>query len=161
MKKQNNIKIHLISLGCDKNRVDSEKFLYTFLDRFKDAVVVDDVNKANFVIVNTCAFINDAKRESISALKKLIQKKSKNKKLKILVIGCLVKDIREFKNSTKITEFCDKLNLESGKLFKNIDYTLSIDEYSSSIDRCVTLIPHILKFQKVAIDIVVIAGFHI
>ncbi len=148
MKKQNNIKIHLISLGCDKNRVDSEKFLYTFLDRFKDAVVVDDVNKANFVIVNTCAFINDAKRESISTLKKLIQKKSKNKKLKILVIGCLVKDIREFKNSTKITEFCDKLNLESGKLFKNIDYTLSIDEYSSSIDRCITRIRDINSYSS-------------
>ncbi len=141
------MKVCLISLGCDKNSVDSEKFLYTFLDYFKDAIVVEDVNKADLVIVNTCAFINDAKLESIRTIKSLIKKKNKNPKLKILAIGCLVKDIREFKNKTKPDKYCDKINIETGKLFNNIDYTISVDEYSKNIDTCLLRIKDNLSYS--------------
>lgn len=52
-----------ISLGCDKNRVDLEKMLFKLSDYgFK---IVDDVNDANIVIVNTCAFITPAKKEAL------------------------------------------------------------------------------------------------
>ena len=141
------MKVCLISLGCDKNNVDSEKFLYNFLDHFEDAEIIADVNRADFIIVNTCAFINDAKVESIKTIKNLIKKKNKNPNLKILVIGCLVKDIREFKSKTKVDKYCDEINIETGKLFKDIDYTLSPDEYSSDIDTCTLRIKDNLSYS--------------
>ena len=56
-------KVSAISLGCDKNRVDLEKML--FLLSNYGFQIVEDINDANIVIVNTCAFITPAKQEAI------------------------------------------------------------------------------------------------
>lgn len=142
------MKVCLISLGCDKNSVDSEKFLYTFKNYFKDAIIVSDINEADFAIVNTCAFINDAKIESIKTLKGLIKRKKKNPNFKILAIGCLVRDIREFSRKSKVDKYCDAVNLEAGKLLKDIDFTLSVDEYTSEIDKCLLRIKDDLSYSS-------------
>ena len=80
-------KISAISLGCDKNRVDLEKMLFKLSDYgFK---IVDDINDANIVIVNTCAFITPAKKESLENIFDVCLLKAKGKVEKVIVTGCL------------------------------------------------------------------------
>ena len=81
------IKILFISLGCDKNLVDTEVMLE--LLRQKGYSFTDDENECDIVVVNTCCFIGDAKEESINALLEAAQLK-KNGRVKALVAaGCL------------------------------------------------------------------------
>ena len=79
-------KIGILSLGCPRNLVDSESILGR-LD-FKGYPIVD-IEKADVAIVNTCAFIEDAKRESIDAILDLIALKKEGRLKKIIVYGCL------------------------------------------------------------------------
>ena len=79
-------KIGILSLGCPRNLVDSESILGR-LD-FKGYPIVD-IEKADVAIVNTCAFIEDAKRESIDAILDLIALKKEGRLKKIIVHGCL------------------------------------------------------------------------
>ncbi|HIT62156.1 MAG TPA: 30S ribosomal protein S12 methylthiotransferase RimO [Candidatus Caccovivens faecavium] len=80
-------KVSAISLGCDKNRVDLEKMLFKLSDYgFK---IVDDVNDANIVIVNTCAFITPAKKEALENIFDVCLLKAKGKVEKVIVTGCL------------------------------------------------------------------------
>ncbi|MDE6915889.1 MAG: 30S ribosomal protein S12 methylthiotransferase RimO, partial [Lachnospiraceae bacterium] len=60
------MKILFVSLGCDKNLVDSERMLGTLVQR--GFFITDDEAEADAVVVNTCCFINDAKQESINTL---------------------------------------------------------------------------------------------
>ena len=60
------MKVALITLGCDKNTVDSERYLAQLLDH--GAELVHEVEKAELIIVNTCGFIDAAKAESIDAI---------------------------------------------------------------------------------------------
>ena len=76
----------VISLGCDKNRVDSEKLLG--LIKEKGCVLTDDLSKAQIVIVNTCAFLQSAREESIQTILECADYKSENLE-KIVVTGCL------------------------------------------------------------------------
>ena len=54
------MKIHMISLGCDKNRVDSEKMLSNLLEKYPGSELTDDPALADITVINTCAFIGDA-----------------------------------------------------------------------------------------------------
>ena len=56
-------KVGVVSLGCDKNRVDTEKMLAMLAN--SQNTLVGSVEESDIVIVNTCAFIHDAKEESI------------------------------------------------------------------------------------------------
>lgn len=80
------MKLHLVSLGCDKNLVDAEFMLGDLCaDGF---VFTDDENEADVIVINTCCFISDAKQESIDTILNLAQ--LKQDKLKALVVtGCL------------------------------------------------------------------------
>lgn len=79
--------IGMVSLGCPKNLVDSEAILADFAKKgFK---IIDEAAKADVVVVNTCAFIEDAKRESIDTILDLIQLKKEGRIKKIIVAGCL------------------------------------------------------------------------
>ncbi len=79
-------KVAMISLGCDKNTVDAEKMLYNITSYGFN--VVSDINEASIVIINTCAFILDARKESISKIFEVVNLKSQNVE-KIIVTGCL------------------------------------------------------------------------
>jgi len=79
-------KFGLISLGCDKNRVDSEKLLS--LIKHKGIFITDDIAEANVIVVNTCSFLNESRKEAIETILECSAYKSENLE-KIVVTGCL------------------------------------------------------------------------
>ncbi len=80
-------KLHLVSLGCSRNRVDSEVMVGTLL---RDGwTSVDDPEQADAVVVNTCGFIASAKEESVDTILSMAEIKKINPALKIVVAGCL------------------------------------------------------------------------
>lgn len=88
-----NDKILFISLGCDKNLVDSEKMLALLSE--KGYGFTDDEAEADIVAINTCCFINDAKQESIDTILEMAELR-KNGALKALIVtGCLAQRYRE------------------------------------------------------------------
>lgn len=80
-------KIGMISLGCPKNQVDAEVMLSKLQSGGFE--IVNDPMDADVVIVNTCGFIEDAKRESIENILDMISYKEDCENLKVLVTGCL------------------------------------------------------------------------
>ncbi len=80
----------LISLGCPKNLVDSERFK-AILDS-SGQKPSESIEQADFVLINTCAFINSAKEEAIDTI--LQSAKAKKKSAKLIVTGCFVKRYR-------------------------------------------------------------------
>lgn len=86
-------KILFISLGCDKNLVDSEKMLALLSE--KGYGFTDDEAEADIIVINTCCFINDAKQESIDTILEMAELR-KNGVLKALIVtGCLAQRYRE------------------------------------------------------------------
>lgn len=79
-------KFGLISLGCDKNRVDSEKLLSIIKDR--GGIVTSDIEQAQILIVNTCAFLNESRKEALYTVIDCASYKN-NKLEKLVVTGCL------------------------------------------------------------------------
>ena len=79
-------KVGMISLGCAKNRVDSENMLGMLQGRGYE--IVNDPSAADILFVNTCGFIESAKEESIEAILEMAQYKSQGEK-KLFVTGCL------------------------------------------------------------------------
>ena len=78
-------RFHLHTLGCPKNQVDSDKIAGTLID--DGLVPTEDVSSANLVVVNTCAFIEEAREESINAVLQLEQERMPGSR--IVVTGCL------------------------------------------------------------------------
>ncbi|WMJ76157.1 MULTISPECIES: 30S ribosomal protein S12 methylthiotransferase RimO [unclassified Sedimentibacter] len=81
-------KIYMHSLGCSKNLVDSEHMIGILKN--KGFETTDYADKADYIIINTCSFIEDAQQESVDAILSAAEiKNSCNKKPKIIVTGCL------------------------------------------------------------------------
>ncbi|MCX6129606.1 MAG: 30S ribosomal protein S12 methylthiotransferase RimO [Proteobacteria bacterium] len=80
-------KVHLISLGCARNRVDSEVMLGSLLAN--DWTVTDTADEADAVIINTCGFIEPAKEESVQTILEAAEIKKTNPNMKLVVAGCL------------------------------------------------------------------------
>lgn len=89
------IKYGVVSLGCDKNRVDSEIMINEIQ---KDNIITNDPKEADVIIVNTCGFIEDSKKESIDTILEMANYKKGNCKV-LVVTGCLSqrygKDLQE------------------------------------------------------------------
>ena len=100
--------LYVISLGCAKNRVDSE-MLVGLLEK-NNFQLVDDINAANLIMINTCAFIESAKVEAINTILDAAQIKKNGQKL--VVCGCLPQRYKEI--STLLPE---------------VDRFISINEY--------------------------------
>ena len=80
-------KISVITLGCSKNTVDSERLLNQLkVNKFN---LEEDPEKSETVIINTCGFIDAAKQESIDTILNAVELKKKGKIKKIIVAGCL------------------------------------------------------------------------
>ncbi len=80
--------IQIITLGCSKNLVDSEKLLGQLpLERFQ--IVPEGEGDAHIVIINTCGFIQDAKEESIETILETLEKKKSGHVDEVLIMGCL------------------------------------------------------------------------
>lgn len=80
-------KVHIFSLGCAKNRVDSEVMLGHLLEGGLQPVA--DAESADVLIVNTCGFIGDARQESRDAIAEMALVKARGKGKKLVVTGCL------------------------------------------------------------------------
>lgn len=81
-------KIGLVSLGCPKNLVDSEEMLGALIGS-GDAEMVGHSESADVLVVNTCAFIESAKQESIDAILAAVGRKQRGEIRKVIVTGCL------------------------------------------------------------------------
>lgn len=83
-------KVNIISLGCSKNLVDSERLMAMLAGVGMDVVHEDDaVNRGDVVVVNTCGFIGDAKEESINEILKWATAKTEGEISELYVMGCL------------------------------------------------------------------------
>ena len=100
--------LYVISLGCAKNRVDSE-MLVGLLEK-NNFQLVDDINTANLIMINTCAFIESAKVEAINTILDAAQIKKNGQKL--VVCGCLPQRYKEISS-----------------LLPEVDRFISINEY--------------------------------
>ena len=87
------MKITFISLGCDKNLVDSEMMLGQLLEHGYE--FTDDETLADVIVVNTCCFIGDAKEESINTLLEMAQLKQNGNLKALIAAGCLAQRYRE------------------------------------------------------------------
>lgn len=133
-------KVLFISLGCDKNLVDSEEMLGMLVAR--GYTIVNDETEADVAVVNTCAFIHDAKEESISNILEMAKYKETGSLKVLLVTGCLaqrykeeiIKEIPEVDAVLGTTSFDDIIEaldkaFEGEKYleFKDISYLPDVD----------------------------------
>ena len=85
--------ILFISLGCDKNLVDSEVML-GLLDA-KGYQIVDDETQADIIVINTCCFVHDAKEDSIQTILEMAEYKTEGRLKALIVTGCLAQRYRQ------------------------------------------------------------------
>jgi len=88
-----NRKVHLISLGCARNRVDSEVMLGNMVEA--GWVITDEPETADAIVINTCSFINSAKTESVDTILEAADLKQDNPNMKLVVTGCLPQRYKE------------------------------------------------------------------
>ena len=125
-----NTKVFFVSLGCDKNKADSYKILKKYIDKY-GIIVCDDVHDADIAIINTCAFIRDAKSESEKYIRDFLELKKKNIIKKVLVLGCLVKEYEIL-----------------GKKIDGVDFALSFDKYFEELNGMDDRVFDILSFSS-------------
>ena len=108
----------MVTLGCSKNQVDSEMIIGYFKNN--DFNIINDVEQADIIIVNTCGFINSAKEEAISTILDMAEYKEYNCKA-LIVTGCLAKRYKK-----EILESMPEVDLCIGvDEYKDIDVILS------------------------------------
>src|ERR1051325_5070527 len=82
------LKVAVVTLGCDKNTVDTERYVAQLADR--GAEYTDDMADADVIVVNTCGFIDAAKKESIDALVEAGRLKEDGRCKAVVGVGCMV-----------------------------------------------------------------------
>ena len=120
------VKLGIISLGCDKNRVDTENLLAYASDNGVE--ITSDENEADVIVINTCAFIKSSQQEAIDTILEFVEKK-KERDFKIIVTGCLPERSKQ--------EIVDAI--------PEVDAYLGISEYSKIAD----VINEVIKGKKV------------
>ena len=107
--------IGVVSLGCDKNRVDTE-IMITYLQQGGFSFT-SDPSSANIIIINTCAFIEKARKEAISTIDEMLEYKKSGKCEKVIVTGCMPQ----------------KYLPELKKEFPDVDVFVGIDNYADIV----------------------------
>ena len=115
MTKNRNKKIGMVSLGCDKNRVDTENVLYALTQ--SGYQLTQNVTDADILIVNTCAFITTAVRESIDTILELAEQK-KDRDVKLVVMGC----------------FAERYALEVKDELPEVDAFIGVNSYKNVVE---------------------------
>ncbi len=143
-------KVHLISLGCARNRVDSEVMLAKVLGG--GYVYVPESKEADAIIVNTCGFIQSAKEESIDTILECAELKKSKPDLKLVVSGCLTQRYKtqlakglpevdlfvgtdEFPNVLKLLDQLEQQEIKKGSVFAKRSHYL----YNDKLERVNTL----------------------
>ncbi len=119
-------KVGVISLGCDKNRVDTEKMLAVLSQEYE---LTPDIEKANIIIINTCAFLESARKEAIDEILSASLYKQHGALEKLIVTGCLPQ------------KFIDELKDE----LIEVDAFLGVSDY----DRLLQVIKDCYKGERV------------
>ena len=158
------MKLYLESLGCDKNRVDSEKLLSELLEKYEGSEVTLEPSEADIAIVNTCSFIGPAKEESINTILDLAEYKKSGRLKKLIVAGCLVerykdeirKELPEIDEIASVKDYVRRLDsqmkrVESGERFtRYLKIAEGCDKYCSYC-----IIPRLRgHFRSVPMDMV-------
>jgi ribosomal protein S12 methylthiotransferase len=146
-------RIGILSLGCPRNLVDSETITGRLASKGYPIV---DINDADVALVNTCAFINDAKSESIDAILELIEAKKKGKIRKIIVYGCFAERYKGVlpRQLPEVDAFVGRIKLDQG--VQRYRLTPSHFAYLKICEGCVNqcsfcVIPRIKgRFQSIA-----------
>lgn len=128
------LRVGIVSLGCPRNLVDSE----SILSRLKEKnITITKLEKADVVIVNTCAFIKEAKEESIETIFNLIELKKQGHIKKVVVYGCLVQRYKQelSRNIKGVDAFVGRLNL-NGKFATKYSLTASHFAYVKISEGC-------------------------
>ena len=86
-------KVLFISLGCDKNLTDSEEMLGMLVENGYE--ITNDETEAEVIVINTCAFIHDAKEESVNTILEMVRYKEEGTCKALLVTGCLAQRYKE------------------------------------------------------------------
>ena len=115
------MKILFVSLGCDKNLVDSEVMLGLLTE--KGYTITNDEQEADIIVINTCCFIHDAKEESIMTILEMAALKEQNLKA-LIVTGCLAERYKD----------------EILKEIPEIDAVLGTTSYASILDAVETVL---------------------
>lgn len=128
------MKILFISLGCDKNLVDSEVMLGLIQE--KGYEITNDETQAEIIVVNTCCFINDAKEESINTILEMAEYKKSGQLKALVVTGCLAERYKE----------------EIQKEIEEVDAVLGTTSYEKIVDAIEEALEgkyHIQKFENI------------
>ena len=112
----NKMKILFISLGCDKNLVDSEEML-GLLNR-EHFEFTDDESEADVIVINTCCFVNDAKEESVNTILQMAEYRKSGSCKALIVTGCLAQRYK--------TEISDEI--------PEVDVILGTSSYDKIVD---------------------------
>ena len=113
-------KIHILTLGCPKNLVDSEILIAGLKDKFQ---IVEKPEKAQIILINTCGFIESAKQESIEKIFEAVELKEKGKVESVYVMGCLserykdelekeIPEVDKFFGVEKFNEILNELGID-------------------------------------------------
>lgn len=128
-------KVLFISLGCDKNLADSEEMLGMLVE--KGYEITNEEKEADVIVINTCAFIHDAKEESVNSILEMAQYKETGKLKALLVTGCLAQRYQK-----EITEEIPEVDAVLGtgswdELIRALDKVFEGEKYLDfqSIDR--------------------------
>ena len=125
------MKVGFVSLGCSKNLIDTEMAIGLFKkNKFE---IVNDVEKAEIIIVNTCGFIESAKQEAINTILEMAEYKEKGTCKYLIVMGCLVQRYKK----------------ELQKALPEVDLFIEINDYGSYWDKIIELIGQKEQLDKV------------
>ncbi len=123
------MRILFISLGCDKNLVDSEHMLGYLTDRGFE--ITDDETQADVIVVNTCCFIHDAKEESINTILEMAEYRKEGSCKALIVTGCLAQRYKQ-EIIDEITEVDAVLGTTStDEILKAIEEILEGEKFTS------------------------------
>lgn len=116
------MKVGFVSLGCSKNLIDTEMAIGLF--KRNNFEIVNDVEKAEIIIVNTCGFIESAKQEAINTILEMAEYKEKGTCKYLVVMGCLVQRYKK----------------ELQKALPEVDLFIEINDYGSYWDKILELL---------------------
>ena len=116
------MKVGFVSLGCSKNLIDTEMAIGLFKNNKFE--IVNDVEKAEIIVINTCGFIESAKQEAIDTILEMAQYKKNGNCKYIVAMGCLVQRYKS----------------ELEKAIPEVDLFITIDEYNKFWDKISNLL---------------------
>lgn len=141
-------RIDIITMGCSKNLVDSESLMRMLCRKGYDVVHDSEHPTGEYVVINTCGFIGDAKEESINAILELTEAKNNGQIGQIIVMGCLSERyLAELEEAIpEVDEYYGKFNF---KEFAESLPNVSAQSYSNKKDR-LTLTPKHYAYIKIS-----------